>query len=74
MRRPPSKARPTAARHYDDLLKVLYELFLLGRRNGMIAVEEHVLEPDKSPVFKKYPRFCRQARRRTSLRRAAPHC
>jgi chemotaxis protein MotA len=32
-------------------------LFLLGRRNGMIALEEHVLEPEKSSVFKKYPRF-----------------
>jgi chemotaxis protein MotA len=42
---------------YEDLLKVLYELFLLGRRNGMIALEEHVLEPEKSSVFKKYPRF-----------------
>ncbi len=42
---------------YEELLKVLYELFLLGRRNGMIALEEHVLEPEKSSVFKKYPRF-----------------
>jgi chemotaxis protein MotA len=42
---------------YEDLLKVLYELFLLGRRNGMIALEEHVLEPEKSSVFRKYPRF-----------------
>src|ERR1700744_2179957 len=29
---------------YEDVLKVLYELFLLGLRSGMIAVEEHVLE------------------------------
>jgi chemotaxis protein MotA len=42
---------------YEDLLKVLYELFLLGRRNGMIALEEHVLEPQTSSIFKKYPLF-----------------
>ena len=51
------KGAPHSKASYDDLLKVLYELFLLGRRNGMIALEEHVLEPAKSSVFKKYPRF-----------------
>jgi len=35
---------------------VLYELFLLGRRNGMIALEEHVLEPKPVP-FQKISRF-----------------
>ncbi|HEX9048625.1 MAG TPA: motility-associated protein, partial [Verrucomicrobiae bacterium] len=51
------KGAPHTRSSYEDLLKVLYELFLLGRRNGMIALEEHVLEPEKSSVFKKYPRF-----------------
>jgi chemotaxis protein MotA len=51
------KGTPYNRASYDDLLKVLYELFLLGRRNGMIALEEHVLEPKNSSIFKKYPRF-----------------
>jgi len=51
------KGAPHSRSSYEDLLKVLYELFLLGRRNGMIALEEHVLEPEKSAVFKKYPKF-----------------
>jgi len=51
------KGAPHNRTSYEDLLKVLYELFLLGRRNGMIALEEHVLEPGKSSIFKKYPRF-----------------
>jgi chemotaxis protein MotA len=51
------KGAPHNRASYDDLLRVLYELFLLGRRNGMIALEEHVLEPEKSSVFKKYPGF-----------------
>jgi len=51
------KGAPHNRAAYEDLLKVLYELFLLGRRNGMIALEEHVLEPQNSVIFKKYPRF-----------------
>lgn len=51
------KGMPHNRQSYEELLKVLYELFLLGRRNGMIALEEHVLEPQKSSIFKKYPRF-----------------
>jgi chemotaxis protein MotA len=51
------KGTPHSRAAYDDLLKVLYELFLIGRRNGMIALEEHVLDPANSSVFKKYPLF-----------------
>ena len=51
------KGAPYNRAAYEDLLKVLYELFLLGRRNGMIALEEHVLEPQASSIFKKYPLF-----------------
>lgn len=51
------KGAPHNRAAYEDLLKVLYELFMLGRRNGMIALEEHVLEPQNSTIFKKYPKF-----------------
>jgi chemotaxis protein MotA len=51
------KGTPHNRAAYEDLLKVLYELFLIGRRNGMIALEEHVLEPANSSIFKKYPLF-----------------
>ncbi len=40
---------------YFDLLKLLYELFMTGRRNGLIALEEHVMEPAKSSIFQRYP-------------------
>ncbi len=40
---------------FFDLLKLLYELFMMGRRNGLIALEEHVMDPPKSSVFMKYP-------------------
>lgn len=51
------KGAPHNRASYDELLKVLYELFLIGRRNGMIALEEHVLDPANSSIFKRYPRF-----------------
>jgi chemotaxis protein MotA len=51
------KGAPYNRAAYEELLKVLYELFLLGRRNGMIALEEHVVEPENSTIFKKYPLF-----------------
>ena len=51
------KGTPHSRTAYEELLKVLYELFLLGRRNGMIALEEHVMEPQSSTIFKRYPVF-----------------
>src|SRR2546425_710649 len=35
------KGAPYGRAAFDELLKVLYELFMLGRRNGIIALEEH---------------------------------
>jgi len=40
---------------FFELLKLLYELFMMGRRNGLIALEEHVMDPQKSSLFQKYP-------------------
>lgn len=47
----------TGREEYLDLLKLLYEIFLLGRRSGLIALEGHILEPDKSTIFTKYNSF-----------------
>ena len=51
------KGAPFNRADYEDLFKALYELFMLGRRNGMIALEEHVTSPDNSSIFTKYPKF-----------------
>lgn len=40
---------------FVDLLKLLYEIFMVGRRNGLIALEEHIMDPKKSAIFAKYP-------------------
>ena len=42
---------------YMDLMKLLYEVFMVGRRNGLIALDEHVTEPQQSSIFSKYPSF-----------------
>lgn len=39
----------------EELLKLLYELFNTARRNGLIALEDHVLDPKKSAIFSKFP-------------------
>jgi len=49
------KGSPYGRKAYEDMFKALYELFMLGRRNGMIALEEHVLTPESSSIFSKYP-------------------
>jgi chemotaxis protein MotA len=51
------KGAPYTKTAYEELLKALYELFLLGRRNGMIALEDHVMNPQTSSIFTKYPTF-----------------
>ena len=40
---------------YLDSLKMLYELFNLGRRSGMAALESDIEEPEKSKIFTSCP-------------------
>ncbi|MCR6654531.1 MAG: flagellar motor stator protein MotA [Opitutus sp.] len=47
--------KTTGKAEFFELLKLLYEIFMVGRRNGLIALEEHVMEPHKSPIFQRYP-------------------
>ena len=51
------KGAPYNKGDYEDLFKMMYELFQLGRRNGMIALEEHVMNPDGRSLFKKYAKY-----------------
>jgi len=45
---------------YTDLLKLMFELFTLMRREGMLALEPHLADPTKSDLFKKYPSVAKQ--------------
>jgi chemotaxis protein MotA len=51
------KGTPYNKRAYEEMFKALYELFMLGRRSGMVALEEHVMNPEGSAIFGKYPTF-----------------
>lgn len=48
-------AKSAGEKEFRDLLKLLYEIFMVGRRNGLIALEEHIMEPQKSSIFQRYP-------------------
>jgi chemotaxis protein MotA len=45
---------PTA-KDYEALLQLLYGVFQLTRREGMLALESHLENPNESVLFKKYP-------------------
>ncbi|MCI0535293.1 MAG: flagellar motor stator protein MotA [Verrucomicrobiales bacterium] len=51
------KGSPYSKTAYAELFRVLYEMFNVGRRNGMIALEDHVANPQSSNIFGKYPGF-----------------
>jgi chemotaxis protein MotA len=40
---------------YLELLALLYDLFTKMRREGMLAIEADLDDPDNSPLFSKYP-------------------
>ncbi len=42
---------------YVDLLKLLYDVLVKIRKEGVLAVEGDIDDPHKSPVFSKYPRI-----------------
>lgn len=42
---------------YLESLKMLFELFSRARKEGLMALETDSDEPEKSPVFSKYPAF-----------------
>ncbi len=44
---------------YLDTLKMIYDLLNKARREGLMALENDIEAPDKSPLFTKYPEFLR---------------
>ena len=49
------KATPFTRGLYLDALKLLFELFQVARRDGLVAIESHIEDPRQSAVFKRYP-------------------
>ena len=51
------KPNPFTATAYAELLQVLYDVFQVARREGLVGLEAHIEDPDKSQIFQKYPNF-----------------
>jgi chemotaxis protein MotA len=51
------KGTPYSKKRYITTLKMLFDVFAKSRKEGAIAIESDVEEPDKSPIFSKYPEF-----------------
>jgi chemotaxis protein MotA len=42
------------------LLKLMFEIFQITRKDGLLALESHVENPEKSTIFEKYPEILLQ--------------
>lgn len=42
---------------YLDTLKMMFTLFVKARKEGLVGIESDIEEPEKSPIFSKYPAF-----------------
>src|SRR5271163_3782320 len=51
------KGSPFSKQRYVETLKMMFDLFAKSRKEGAIAIEGDVEEPEKSPIFSRYPAF-----------------
>jgi len=51
------KPNPYNKKAFSELLQVLYEIFYVARKDGLVGIESHVENPHESEIFKKYPSF-----------------
>jgi len=45
---------------YQDLLVMMFEVFNVGRKDGLIGLENHIEHPEESQIFKRYPGFLKK--------------
>lgn len=51
------KGNPYKKETFLELLQAMYDLFLLARKEGLMALEHHIESPAESDVLQKYPSF-----------------
>ncbi len=51
------KGNPFTKGRYMELLKMLYDMFMMARREGLVSLDQHVEKPDESKFFQGYPGF-----------------
>lgn len=49
------KGNPFGPSAYEELFKLLYQLFRKARRDGLLAIEPHISNPHDSAIFNRYP-------------------
>jgi len=49
------KGSPFTKKAYQELFQVMYEFFRLARREGLLALEPHLSDPQHSTILQKYP-------------------
>lgn len=51
------KPDPYTKDTYMDLLKMMYQLFNVARKEGLLGLEQHIENPDKSDIINGFPTF-----------------
>lgn len=51
------KPNPYTEKSYGELLQLMYDIFQKARKEGLIGLEAHIEDPEKSDIFTKYPSF-----------------
>ncbi len=51
------KPDPFTKQAYLDVLKMMFQLFNVARKEGLLGLEQHIETPDKSEIISKYPSF-----------------
>jgi len=42
---------------YLDVLVMMFEIFNIARRDGLVGLENHIEHPEESEIFQRYPKF-----------------
>ena len=53
------KGGPFPKSAYLDAMKMLYQFFMLARKEGLLALEDHLADASKSEICRQYPSFTR---------------
>jgi len=55
------KPDPYSPNAYMDLLKMMYTLFNVARKEGLLGLEQHIENPDQSTIIRNFPSFLSNA-------------
>jgi chemotaxis protein MotA len=51
------KGSPYNKAAFSELLRLQYEVFINGKKSGLLSIEEDINNPAESSIFTKYPKF-----------------